>query len=45
MTRWCSPRVTEARRDDAPMTRASDDDAGIAGIGGGTARVRGRVAP
>jgi hypothetical protein len=29
--RWCSPRVTEVRRDDARMTR-DDDDAGVAGI-------------
>jgi hypothetical protein len=30
--RWCSPRVTEVRRDDARMTRGDDDDAGVAGI-------------
>jgi hypothetical protein len=31
--RWCSPRVTEVRRDDARMTRDDDDDdAGVAGI-------------
>jgi len=30
MTRWCSPRVTEARRDDAPMTQAGDFHAGYA---------------
>jgi hypothetical protein len=32
--RWCSPRVTEVRRDDARMTRDGDDDddAGVAGI-------------
>jgi PAS domain S-box-containing protein len=30
MTRWCSPRVTEARQDDAPMTQAGDFHAGYA---------------